>query len=119
MKKAIIAFTAFLIVLVIGAGILLKGMTIINPKMKNCTKQSMYVTKIEASSSMDIFLSGSNGKSYYINRGIERGLTVKELSQKVLHKEISVYLPKLLTGISNHISQLSIGDEILFTEFEE
>ena len=54
----------------------------------------------------------------YINRAIERGLNLDTLNAKVLNKTVTLHLPKLIYGTSEHIAQLAIEYEIIFTEFE-
>jgi hypothetical protein len=50
---------------------------------------------------------------------LEQGFTIKEMEKKVLHKEVTVYLAKVLFGsTTNHIAQLAVEDEVVFTEFD-
>ena len=66
----------------------------------------------------DIFLPSVD--YFYINRGLERGLNLETLNAKVLNKTVTLHLPKLLGGAvtSEHIAQLALEDEIIFTEFK-
>jgi hypothetical protein len=49
---------------------------------------------------------------------MESDLNIKQLEGKVMGKKITLYLYKFWFGYqSNHISQLGLDDEILFTEF--
>ena len=68
---------------------------------------------------LDIVFHDDGTDFYYINRGLERGLNLDSLKTKVLNKTVTLHLAKVLSGItSEHISQLAIGDEIIFTEFK-
>jgi len=47
------------------------------------------------------------------------GLNLDSLNAIVLNKTVTLHLPKLLGGLvtSEHIAQLKVGEEIIFTEF--
>ena len=47
------------------------------------------------------------------------GLNLDSLNAKVLNKTVTLHLPKMLGGLvtSEHIAQLKVGEEIIFTEF--
>jgi len=53
-----------------------------------------------------------------INRRLERGLNLDSLNAKVLNKTVTLHVPKLWLGTSEHIAQLAVSDEIIFTEFD-
>lgn len=103
---------------VVAGLFLLQSCIINNPKKQECIVKQIVVTQIYSSNAADIFFKEANGDFYYINRGIERDLKVKQLEHKVMGKKITLHLYKFWFGLeSNHISQLGLGDEILFTEF--
>jgi hypothetical protein len=55
---------------------------------------------------------------YSINIGLERRYTLEGIRKKVLNKNVTLYLASTITGSSsNHIAQVAVGDEVLFTEF--
>ena len=91
-----------------------------NTKPEDCEVIKATISNISEGTSYDINFRDTNDKSYYINRGLEQGLNLEELNTKVLNKTVTLHLAKVLAGTStsNHISQLAIGDEIIFTEFE-
>lgn len=97
--------------------IAVKSLIISNPKAESCVVQTKIITKISEGSSYDITFSDSHGDEYYINRGLERGLNLDSLNAKVLNKTVTLHLPKLWLGTSEHIAQLAVGDEIIFIEF--
>ena len=76
------------------------------------------IVKITERSSYDIVFSDEWGDKYYINRGLEQGLNLDSLNAKVLNKTVTLHLPKLWLGTSEHIAQLSIDDKIIYTEFD-
>lgn len=63
--------------------------------------------------------SDLNGDHFFINRGLERGLNLEDLNAFVLNKIVTLHLPKLLGGsvTSEHIAQLAVGEDAIFTEF--
>ncbi len=115
-KPALITALLFCIVLIL---ILLPSSCIIkNPQPEECDIETKKIIKIEVSSSNDIVFSDNHGDYYYINKGIERGLILDSLNAKVLNKTVTLHLPKLWFGTSEHIAQLAIDDDIIFTEFK-
>ena len=90
-----------------------------NTKPEDCVIETAKIIKISEGSSYDIVFHDDGTDYYYINRGLERGLNLDSLNAKVLNKTVTLHLVKVLGGItSEHISQLAIGDEIIFTEFD-
>lgn len=116
MKKRIPFFT--LVLSIVFTVILSFTSCIINnPKPEECDIEVEKIINIKEGTSFDIIFSDSHGDHYYINRGLERGLNLDSLNAKVLNKTVTLHLPKLFYGTSEHIAQLAIGDEIIFTEF--
>jgi len=91
-----------------------------NPLPEECYVQTETITSITEGSTFDIVFKDLNGDRYYINRGIELGLNLDSLNAKVLNKTVTLHLPKLLGGLvtSEHIAQLKVGEDIIFTEFK-
>ena len=90
-----------------------------NPTPEDCVVIDVKITRITEGSSYDIVFHDNGTDFYYINRGLEQGLNLDSLKRKVLNKTVTLHLAKVLGGItSEHISQLAIGDEIIFTEFD-
>lgn len=89
-----------------------------NPKPEDCVVETITITKISEGRSNDIVFHDSGTDYYYINRGLEQGLNLDSLNAKILNKTVTLHLAKVLGGItSEHISQMKLGDEIIFTEF--
>ena len=90
-----------------------------NTTPENTTKIDFTVTKITEGGVKDIVFHDSGSDYYYINRGLENGLNLDSLNAKVLNKTVTLHLAKLIGGTtSEHISQLALGDEIIYTEFK-
>ena len=89
------------------------------PVAENCVIQTEKIIKISEGTSSDIIFSDYQGDYYYINRGLERGLNLDSLEAKVLNKTVTLHLPKVLGSkiISEHIAQIAIGNDTIFTEF--
>ena len=110
---------ASVLAFIIIAFVLLKSCIIQNTKPEDCVVQTITVAKITEGTSNDIVFHDTGTDFYYINRGLEQGLNLDSLKRKVLNKTVTLHLAKVLSGItSEHISQLAIGDEIIFTEFK-
>ena len=88
-----------------------------NPKPEECEIITTTITKIEEGTSNNIVFKNEGSDSFYINRGLERGLNLDSLNANVLNKTVTLHLPKLFYGTSEHIAQMTVGDEIIFTEF--
>ena len=90
-----------------------------NPKPEDCVIETVKITKITEGSSYDIVIHDDGTDFYYINRGLENGLNLDSLNAKVLNKTVTLHLAKVLGGItSEHISQMTLGDDIIYTEFK-
>ncbi|GAA4115943.1 hypothetical protein GCM10022393_16340 [Aquimarina addita] len=80
------------------------------------------VTKIEESAGFDIVITLENDPHiYYINRGLQQGLTIEQLTGDLLNKRVVLYPIKRWTiftrdGIMGHISKVVINDRIIFNE---
>jgi fucose 4-O-acetylase-like acetyltransferase len=90
-----------------------------NPKPEECEIVTATISKIIEESSYDIVFVDKGGDRYYINRGLEQGLNLQDLNASVLNKTVTLHLAKILGGMatSEHIAQLAVNDNIIFTEF--
>ena len=114
MKKLIFPFATMVLFVIIFSCL------ISNPKPDDCVVKTIQVAKISEGTSYDIVFHNPEGEFYYINRGLEQGLNLDSLNAKILNKTVTLHLAKILGGsmTSEHIAQLAIGDEIIFTEFK-
>jgi len=117
MKKSIIT-SLIIIILTISILVAFTTLLIKNPKSEQCVINIEKIIKISQGTSNDIVFSDLDGDHYYINRGLERGLNLEVLNAKVLNKTVTLHLPKFWIGTSEHIAQLTVNDEVIFTEFD-
>ncbi|RIA08452.1 hypothetical protein OE09_0264 [Flavobacteriaceae bacterium MAR_2010_72] len=89
-----------------------------NPKPEDCDIRIEKIVKIIEGSTYDIVFKAEGGDRFYINRGLEQGLNLDSLNAKVLNKTVTLHLPRLLFGTSEHIAQLTVDGNIIFTEFD-
>jgi hypothetical protein len=102
----------------LAATLFLKSCVISNPQPEECDVVAITVTEILEGSAFDIVFISSENDRYYINRGLEQGLSISALEEQVLNKKVTLHLPVLLFGSSKHIAQLAIADNVIFTEFD-
>ncbi|PQB05818.1 hypothetical protein [Aureitalea marina] len=89
-----------------------------NPQPEDCEQKQIVVQSITEGSAYDIVFTEANGDFYYINRGLEQGLDLTQLQDKLLNKKVNLHLAKTMAGTSNHIAQLTLDGSIVFTEFD-
>jgi hypothetical protein len=119
MKKSVSIIAGAITLLVLALFFLLKSCIIQNPKPEECVVIDIKVTKINEGRVKDIVFYDDGTDFYYINRGLEQGLNLDSLKTKVLNKTVTLHLAKILGGVtSEHISQLALGDDIIYTEFD-
>jgi hypothetical protein len=106
-----------IIALLLSGFVVFKSCVITNPQPENCEIVDVTIKKITEGPSYDIVFHDDGTYYYYINRGLQQGLNLDSLNAKVLNKTVTLHLPKLLFGTAEHISQMTLGDEIIFTEF--
>lgn len=94
-----------------------KSCVIQNPQPEDSEIIDVKITQIKEGSTYDILFETDKGNRYYINRGLQQGLNLETLNAKVLNKTVTLHLPILMFGPSNHIAQLAIGGDVIFTEF--
>ncbi len=90
-----------------------------NTDARTCEVKHLKIENISEGSSFDIVLN-NNSDSFYINRGIEKGLNLDSLKQKVLNKNVTLHVSKILFGLvtTKHIAQLKVNDEIVYSELK-
>lgn len=70
-----------------------------------------------------VFILENTNRRFYINRGLENGLELNNLKQKLIGNPIIVKYPKYWTPLDwnnsvRHISKVEYKDEILFNELK-
>ena len=92
------------------------------PKEKNCLVVSGEVTSIfEAGVKDVVFKLKDNPTNYYINRGLEQGLTLDNLRAQLMNEEIIIKYPRYWTPLdpknrTRHITKVEFGVEVIFSE---
>ncbi|WP_108867588.1 hypothetical protein [Aquimarina aquimarini] len=93
-----------------------------NVQPEDVMKIEGVVTDIQEGSGFDILITLKNDAHYYyINRGIQYGLTLDQLRSDILNKTVTLYGIKRWTIFTRdknmgHISKLTIDDVVLFNE---
>lgn len=119
MKKSTSALVGFKSIFFLISFLFLKSCVINNPKPKDCVVIDVKVTEITEGTTFDIMFKDDGKDYYYINRGLEQGLNLDSLKRKVLNKTVTLHVAKIMGGItSEHISQMALGDDIIYTEFD-
>ena len=113
MKKI---FSVFVFVLLLTITSCIIG----NLKPYECAVVETTIIKITKGSSYDIVFHSIYGDYFYINRGLKNGLNLEDLKASVLNKTVTLHLARMLSGTitSEHIAQIAIGDNIIYTEFD-
>ena len=117
MKKFKVLFIAVPILAILVLVFVLNGIIIQNPSPEDCETKELMVTRIYEGGVKDIVFANASGDFYYINRGLEQGFTLEAMEAKVLNKKVTLHLANTLIGSSNHIAQLAVDNEVIFTEF--
>jgi hypothetical protein len=92
------------------------------PNEKDCLIATGNVIAINEQGTNDIvFTLSGNDKTFYINRGLERGLSLEILRTELLNREITIKYPEYWTPLGNsskHISKLESSGRTIFTEID-
>ncbi len=63
-----------------------------------------------------------NGNSYYINRGLEQGLSIQDLEKKLINQKVTIKYPDfwspLQTEDLKHLSKLIYQNQVIYTELK-
>ncbi|MGH1384191.1 hypothetical protein [Kordia sp.] len=92
-------------------------------KSDDCVLISGKIVSIKKGDTNDIQIRLENDSHYYyINRGLEKGINLKQLSSKVLNKTVTLYCPNRWSlvnpdGIIPQISQMEKGTTVVYSEF--
>ena len=111
---SIIKKSSFIIICIF----VLQNCIIQNSKPKNCKQIEITVEEIYERSIKKIVFSDPDRALFFVNKGLEQEITLQEMKNKVLNKKVTLHLAKIITGTSsNHMAQLSLGQEVTYTEF--
>ena len=91
----------------------------------NCIEVMGKVEKIDEAGTNDVTFQLENDDAiYYINRGLEKGLTLEDLQEELLNREISLHYVKHWSPLdpnnkTRHIAKLEIGEELIYNEMQK
>jgi hypothetical protein len=92
------------------------------PDEKDCLIVKGKVTEINEDGVKDVvFRLAGQDKTFYVNRGLERGLELGKLRTELIGKEITIKYPKYWTPLGNsskHISKIETSERTIFTEVD-
>ena len=94
------------------------------PDEKDCVSLKGTVSEIyEAGVSDVVFKLQEHDRTFYINRGLERGLNLKKLRTDLTNKKINILYPKYWTPLDpfnsvRHISKIECDGRTVFTELD-
>ncbi|MBD0254564.1 MAG: hypothetical protein ICV83_02495 [Cytophagales bacterium] len=90
----------------------------------NCGRVTGQLVQIQEGGTKDIvFKLRNDNDTYYINRGLERGLTLEEM-KRMEGKEISLYFVEHWTPFDamhqvRHVAKVEVGERIVYDEIEK
>jgi hypothetical protein len=124
MKKiAKIVLISFSVLLFIMAVLIFRPVPIVSEN--KAISESGIVKEIYSNKGNDvIFVLENNDRRFYINRGLENGLALNNLKEKLIGNAIVVKYPNFWTPLDwnnsvRHISKVEFNDEILFNELKK
>lgn len=83
------------------------------------------VTQIFEGGTYDIVFRLDNDEStYYINRGVELGLSIEELRKDLIGQEVTMKYPEYWSifganRMSTHVSKVEASDRVIFSELRD
>ena len=120
MKKAILALTLLLFVGFFS--MILPGLVIYDPEMEDCSQVEGIVANVSEGPSYDITIRiRGDERVFYINRGVESGLSVKDLNDLLEGNAVLIhywdrYPISLISNSSVHITRLEYDGFPLYNE---
>lgn len=94
-------------------------------KTSNCSYiKSVVVDMHQGEGENDIvFVLENDRNEYYINRGLEHGLDIEKLKNRIEGQEIELlyirYWTPIFTSAPRHIAEISLNQEIIYSEFND
>ncbi|MDC0862566.1 hypothetical protein OAP68_00790 [Flavobacteriaceae bacterium] len=123
MSKLIkITLVSFSLIILIIAVLIFRPVPIVSES--NAISEIGIVKEIYSNKGNDvIFVMENTDRRFYINRGLENGLELNNLKEKLIANSIVVKYPKYWTPLDwndkiKHISKVEFNNEILFNELK-
>ncbi len=71
-----------------------------------------------------VFIIEGNNRKFYINRGLENGLEINKLREKLIGKEVTFKYPRHWTPLDwnnsvIHVSKVEIKGDVIFNELKK
>lgn len=124
MKRIVkIILISFILIILIIAVLIFRPVPIVSEKQT--ISESGIVTEIYSNKGNDIiFILENTKRRFYINRGLECGLELNNLKEKLIGNSIVVKYPKYWTPLDwnnsvRHISKVECDGEIVFNELKK
>ena len=110
----------------VGVGLLVLAIFIFRPvpipKESDCEVVKGNVIQIDEQGVKDIvFTIAGQKRTFYVNRGLERGLELNKLRSELINKEVTIKYPRywtLLGNSSKHIAKIEVSGRTIFTEID-
>lgn len=96
---------------------LVASLLILNPKPEACKVFTTNINSVAQGTANDIVLT-SQDHNYYIKKGLKHRLNLDSLNTKVLNKTVTLHLAKTWFGTTEHVAQLAVANDTLYTEFK-
>ena len=119
MKKAKIFFSASIISLALCA-LTFRPVHIPENEDELLATKGEVVSVTEGTSNDIVFKLKGETDSFYINRGLEQGLNLKDLQSKLIGKQVTLKYPKHwsllnIAGNTKHLSVIELNNEKVFS----
>ena len=117
-----ITLVSFSLIILIIAVLIFRPVPIVSES--NAISEIGIVKEIYSNKGNDvIFVMENTNRRFYINRGLENGLELNNLKEKLIGNSIVVKYPKYWTPLDwndkiKHISKVEFNNEILFNELK-
>ncbi|NNF36278.1 MAG: hypothetical protein HKN68_19400 [Saprospiraceae bacterium] len=118
-KGALIAFS---LIFLITAVLIFRPVPIV-AEFEALTESGIVTDIYEAGVNDIVFLLKDNGRRFYINRGLENGLELNSLKEKLIGNKVVFKYPKYWTPLDwndeiKHLSKVEFKDEVIFNELK-
>ncbi len=123
MKKTAKYSAAFLALLVLISAVLIFRPVPIVAESEAITEKGIVATIYSNKGNDIVFILEDNNRRFYINRGLENGLELNSLKEKLIGKTVVLKYPEYWTPLDwndkiKHLSKVAINDSILFNELK-
>ncbi|SDJ99016.1 hypothetical protein SAMN05421823_101597 [Catalinimonas alkaloidigena] len=120
-KTLLLSSLAFLLVLTLGMAL----RPVPHVPEAHCRVVEGRVRDVRTAGEHDVVLAlEGTAQCFYINRGLETGLTLEEWQTRLLNREVEIKYPSYWTPLDptnalRHVAQLRTADEVIFSEWQD